>query len=405
MANVRIPGRGVQVRFETDPNLMTEADLLAWVTRAVESKTPESVTLDYKQDINITSKEGKVELAKDVTSFANEVGGVLVYGVSEDREGDDAPVPDEIIGIDNNPNLKIRIEDILVDGVSPRLPVYRCIDLPHPTDSKKMILMIWVPKSWEMPHMVSLHGKHRYYGRANFRAVLLDEHEIARRYERRLSLKSHAQTFIAEEDFGECLFSEKTMLRLVVCPMMLQDRVDFRLKKTIDWLRANQYCGGMGWRSTLEGARYSTAVFDPPNYPEEKWRRFEIRIHRTAAFSYCQPICGREQAEGQTVDVYWVACQCVGPLDWLAKFLHEFPIAGPAILDFRIIAPKGLILYPFKSVDDVAHAIDSPSAERTIRTDKFGFQEILTLTDIMTSPKRVTEMIEQRLREAAGSGW
>jgi DNA-binding response OmpR family regulator len=52
----------------------------------------ETQTLDYKEDLDLSSKVGRASLAKDVIAMANSGGGVLVIGVAERTPGEFEPV-------------------------------------------------------------------------------------------------------------------------------------------------------------------------------------------------------------------------------------------------------------------------------------------------------------------------
>lgn len=59
----------------------TETDLLALITAGVE----ESAALDYKRADSLNKRDDrkKTEITKDVSSFANSAGGVIIYGIAE----------------------------------------------------------------------------------------------------------------------------------------------------------------------------------------------------------------------------------------------------------------------------------------------------------------------------------
>ena len=83
--------------FQRHPKLISDADLCTWLNSLIKRKAPESDYLDYKESISISTQKDKMELCKDVTSFANENGGALIYGVPEtDQNG--VPVPKDIFG-------------------------------------------------------------------------------------------------------------------------------------------------------------------------------------------------------------------------------------------------------------------------------------------------------------------
>ena len=58
------------------PDQMTDDELGAWLRRLVDTAEPEGIRLDYKQEIKTNSTSEKRELAKDITSFANEIGAM-----------------------------------------------------------------------------------------------------------------------------------------------------------------------------------------------------------------------------------------------------------------------------------------------------------------------------------------
>lgn len=62
--------------FTKDIRRLSESELSEFVRWLIESKEPESLYLNYKEALDVTKDSGKKELAKDISSFANEQGGV-----------------------------------------------------------------------------------------------------------------------------------------------------------------------------------------------------------------------------------------------------------------------------------------------------------------------------------------
>ena len=60
----------------------------------VENQVPEGKTIDYKQALPGKSDSDKREFLADVSSFANAVGGNLIYGIKEE-----SGVPVEVSGL------------------------------------------------------------------------------------------------------------------------------------------------------------------------------------------------------------------------------------------------------------------------------------------------------------------
>ena len=74
-----------RMRFPKPPQLMTDEELTERVVASINQRLPESDSLDYKALLNIETRDERIELAKDASSFANEFGGTLLYGVRKRR--------------------------------------------------------------------------------------------------------------------------------------------------------------------------------------------------------------------------------------------------------------------------------------------------------------------------------
>lgn len=175
---------------------MTDEDLATWVLELITRKAPESDTLDYKQHLLVDSKTDRVELAKDVSSFANERGGVLLYGIPEDRDGD-VPIPVDLdrCGLPSLPVKPADLENILLDTVRPVLPELDIRLLSLPAKQPISILFISHPRSWNFPHMIQGYDSGRYYRRSNYRAVIMTEQDVEAAYSARRATLLNAQTF------------------------------------------------------------------------------------------------------------------------------------------------------------------------------------------------------------------
>ncbi len=240
------------------PQLMTEDELLAWVRDTIRRQTPESDQLDYKAAISIGRREERIELARDVSSFANERGGVLLYGVPEDRgNGVPMPRPLEECGIDMPARLPEDMENILLETIEPVLPELFIRPLVLPEIAPRALLMVHHPASWNRPHMVARYDQGRYYRRGNYRAVLMREREVEAAYAMRGAAVRHAQEFFDSADFG-AIPAEERFLRVIVCPhFTLVRREAMRERQFREWLEANNPAGRRGdWIPFLDGVRF-----------------------------------------------------------------------------------------------------------------------------------------------------
>jgi len=99
-----------------------------------------------------------------VSSFANTVGGDLIFGIKENHETKE---PEAVLGFDitNIDETKLRLENIIRDGLSPRIAgiVIKEVLL---ADSKKAIILR-IPRSWNSPHRVDYGGHDKFYIRSS----------------------------------------------------------------------------------------------------------------------------------------------------------------------------------------------------------------------------------------------
>jgi len=129
--------------------------------------------LEFKRDLPRNSDSDKKEFLADVSSFANSSGGHIVYGIEEEEGGAARIHPIRTTNMD----LEIsRLENILRDGISPRLPSY-CLH-PIEIDSGGYVLVIRIVQSLISPHMVTFRNSSRFYSRNSNGKYQLDVNEI-----------------------------------------------------------------------------------------------------------------------------------------------------------------------------------------------------------------------------------
>ncbi len=146
---------------------ITEADL----TALIDARTPELRTLEYKQVLPGTSDDKRKEFLADASSFANCVGGHLIYGVRED-----AGVPVEAVGVPEDGDATIlRLENMIRDGIARRMPVHSAaIKLAN----SRTAIVMRIPKSLAPLHMVTFGGTSRFFSRTSNGKYQLDVDEI-----------------------------------------------------------------------------------------------------------------------------------------------------------------------------------------------------------------------------------
>ena len=137
----------------------------------ISERVGEGKTLEYKREMPSGDDQGRVRFLKAVSAFANTAGGDLLLGI----EADDG-VATALTGIDlDNPDREtLRLENMIRDGVEPRLPG---VDMrPVLTGERKYVLVVRVARSWIAPHRIKKNGQ--FYARNSAGTYPLDVGEL-----------------------------------------------------------------------------------------------------------------------------------------------------------------------------------------------------------------------------------
>ena len=148
---------------------LLERDLQA----LLDSGVAESKMIEYKSELPGSNDEQKKEFLFDVSSFANASGGHLIYGIIEETG-----IPTQMNGLtvtDEDAELR-RLQSLILDGIKPRMSGLE-MQFVHLSNSKP-VLVIHVPKSWLLPHMVVFKGTDKFYSRSGSRKHRLDVDEL-----------------------------------------------------------------------------------------------------------------------------------------------------------------------------------------------------------------------------------
>lgn len=147
------------------------------VLSLVENQVEESLHLDYKACGALQKTDrAKEEISKDVSSFANSDGGVIIYGVVEGK-GDRKHLPERVdIGFNPSDISKEWLESIILSKINRRLDGVRVFPVELKSQNPgHFIYVVQIPQSKQSPHMAS---DKRFYKRFNFSAIPMEEYEI-----------------------------------------------------------------------------------------------------------------------------------------------------------------------------------------------------------------------------------
>lgn len=125
----------------------------------VDNRVPEGPHIDYKQNAYSGRDEDKREMLRDIVALANAKGGYLILGIIEDsssRAVGFAPIVDAH-------QIAQSIRQTYLDGIQERIPGIdiRVIE----AEENQGIIVIFVPASEQLPHMVAREHRTDFYRR------------------------------------------------------------------------------------------------------------------------------------------------------------------------------------------------------------------------------------------------
>ena len=148
---------------------INEAD----IRQLIEDEVSERKTIEYKECLPDDKHDSKKEFLADVSSFANTIGGHLLYGIKEENG-----LPIALIGVSNNDLDReiLRLENLLRDNIQPRCPGINIRSIDR--SSMPPFVIIRIPQSWSKPHVVNFQGHWRFYARNSAGKYPLDVMEL-----------------------------------------------------------------------------------------------------------------------------------------------------------------------------------------------------------------------------------
>jgi len=144
---------------------------LEYLNSLISNKVEENLNLEYKSSASLGKSSDKTtEISKDVSAFANSDGGVIIYGISENKKNEDSPLRlDPVIKKDFS---KEWLEQIINDKIRPRLDDVKIY--PISIDDSTVVYIVEVAKS-DTAHQAE---DRKYYKRFNFQVVAMYDYEI-----------------------------------------------------------------------------------------------------------------------------------------------------------------------------------------------------------------------------------
>lgn len=217
---------------------------------------PEGKSIDYKVSLPGDTYDEKREFLADVSSFANTIGGCVAFGI---REEGGVPVSIEGVEVDDLDGLKLRLENLSRNGLSPRLPSIAI----HPValESGRFVLFVGAERSFVGPHRVTLRGHDKFYARNSAGKYPMDVGQLRYAFTQQLGYEQQIRNLrrqrLSEIEIGETPVPMPLGAKLVlhIVPLALGDEVRFDVPHLLKRARGilPLDCGSDGLVATVEG--------------------------------------------------------------------------------------------------------------------------------------------------------
>jgi len=308
----------------------------------INSGVSEGPRLEFKRDLYGNKDADRKEFAADVSGFANAGGGDLIIGISDEGDSDAGA---QICGVEtaDADALVRQTVEFLSNAFQPQIIGIRVRWIP--TEERRGVLLIRVPRSWQSPHRATARGGSHFYVRTEngkhqmsvdeLRHAFLRGDEIAQRMRKfrqdRLALLDADEGPLPMED-------QQSHLVLHFLPY-----ASFAENFTID-LEQQQYntvkpLGAMGWNSiySLDGL----VKYSGPEYPTKPVRAFTT-LFRSGVVEFVERIAAREEGEYRLIDVREIEGSLLSSFENVQQYSEQLDLPKPVYVALSISRARGL---------------------------------------------------------------
>ena len=276
--------------------------------KLIENQVQENLNLDYKDSRAIDPNKGS-EIAKDVSAFANSDGGMIIYGIQEDKH---FPVNIDS-GVDHTKFSKERLEQIILSNITPRIDGLKIYAIP--LDAKHSVFVVDIPKSYRGPHQEK--KTKSYYKRHNFLSDPMEDYEIQDIRNRRQIASSLITVYI--------VVNSDSRIRLVI------ENIG---NETVNNIDVN-FSDGFVWRRALKPRIFETGItslapkqqllFTYGSYigldenTDRSYTRFDVTV------TYRHPVTNGEISDTFNIDLldFWQTSENVSEIEGQTRTLDE----------------------------------------------------------------------------------
>lgn len=153
----------------------------------------ENLSLDYKRanSLSKTDDRKKIEVTKDISSFANSGGGAVIYGIAEFADEPRKHLPERLDPIQRSEISKEWLDQV-IQTIQPRIEGVVIHPVTISEADNTVCYVVEVPQS----HTAHMARDHRYHKRHNFTTAQMADFEVRDVMNRRTHPKIKASIFM-----------------------------------------------------------------------------------------------------------------------------------------------------------------------------------------------------------------
>ena len=231
----------------------------------VENKVKEGDRLEYKESLPKANDDERIKFLCTVASLANSLGGDVVIGIGERRDGTRKTGELLVKGL-NEPGFDFdrernRLTEMILEGIDPRIGRIG-LKLVEGLEEGPVIV-VRVPRSTNAPHMVTFNEFNRFYARHSGGRYALSVREIRQAFlasellpERIRSFRNERVSAILNGDLPVPLTPEAKIILHVVPFSSLDDRTGFDISAAFELRNELRTIG-----NTLKSGRHNLDGF------------------------------------------------------------------------------------------------------------------------------------------------
>ncbi len=210
-----------------------EQIVAADIRSLVENKVKEGDRLEYKESLPKSNDDERIKFLCTVASLANSLGGDIVIGLGERRDGNRKTGELFVKGL-NEPGFDFdrernRLTEMILKGIDPRIGRVSIRQIDGLDEGP--VIVVRVPRSLNAPHMVTFNEFNRFFARHSGGRYAMNVREIRQAFlasellpERIRSFRNERVTAIVNGDLPVPLTPKAKIVLHVVPFSALEDR-------------------------------------------------------------------------------------------------------------------------------------------------------------------------------------